>query len=366
MPRADAHTARRAGDPRHVEWMRRAISVARSARPHPNPRVGALVIGPDGSIIAEAAHVAAGEAHAEALAITMSPPPRGSTLVVTLEPCAHQGRTPPCTEALIEAGIARVVIGARDPDPQVSGRGIAQLRSAGVDVVTSILPDEVEAADPGYFHHRRTGRPRMTLKLAMTLDGQAAAADGTSRWITSPAARDDAHLLRAESDAVMVGAGTVLADDPQLTVRRAGFDGRQPRPIVVAGVRPLPTSARLMERDPLVFAPDEAPGVVSLPGPGGVELEAMVKYLGAEGVVDVLVEGGPTLAGSLWREGLIDRAVLYYGSRVAGGTGKPGLGGVFATLGDATQIEILDVSRLGPDLRVTVERVRPGPESEAS
>lgn len=336
--------------------MREAISLARPTRPHPNPRVGALVLDAAGEIVARAAHAGVGEPHAEALALAAAGERAGrGTLVVTLEPCDHTGRTPPCTEAILASGVSRVLVGAVDPDPRVSGRGLARLRSAGLEVRVGIAEVEARALDPGYFHHRRTGRPRVTLKAALTLDGQAAAADGTSQWITSEAARADAHHLRAVADAVMVGAGTLAADDPRLTVRLPGYAGPQPRPVVVAGRRALPSEARLWERRPLVLAPGplEAPGeVVVVPGAEGVDLPAGLAALGVRGIVDLLVEGGPTLTGSLWRAGLVDRGVFYLGALVGGGAGLPALAGAFATLGAARAVEIVSAGPVGPDLRV--------------
>jgi diaminohydroxyphosphoribosylaminopyrimidine deaminase/5-amino-6-(5-phosphoribosylamino)uracil reductase len=195
----------------------------------------------------------------------------------------------------------------------------------------------------------------VTLKAALTLDCQAAAADGTSQWITSPEARADGHRLRAEADAVAVGAGTLAADDPLLTVRLLGYDGPQPRPVVVAGRRPLPPGARLWERRPLVLSavPVDGPGeVVVVPGPGGVDLAAGLAALGERGLLDLLVEGGPTLAGALVRAGLVDRGVFYLGARLAAGVGLPGLAGPFATLAAAREIEIVSAGPVGPDLRV--------------
>ncbi len=341
--------------------MRRAIALAAAApRPHPNPRVGAVVLDAAGNVAAEAAHLGAGMAHAEADALRLAGErARGGTVVVTLEPCDHHGRTAPCTQALLDAGVARVVAGAEDPDPRVRGRGIRRLREAGVDVVTGVLAGSVEALDPGYFHHRRTGRPRVTLKVAATLDGQTAAADGTSQWITSPEARADGHRLRAEAGAVMVGAGTVIADDPRLDVRLDGWDGAQPRPVVLAGSRPLPHDARVFARKALVYAAQRldlpAEVVVVPPGPGGVDLAAVLADIGDRGMLDVLVEGGPTLAGALWQAGLVDHAVLYLGATLAGGTGRAVFAGPFATLGDARPVGVVGLGKVGPDVRVELE-----------
>jgi len=348
------------------ELMRRAIGLTETTRPHPNPRVGAIVVDQAGEVVAERAHLEAGSAHAEAAALAEagSATP-GSTLIVTLEPCTHHGRTPPCAQAVIEAGITRVVVGALDPDPRVAGRGVAQLQEAGIEVVTGIEEPAVIANDPGYFHHRSTGRPLVTLKLAATLDGQAGAVDRTSQWITGPEARSDAHRLRADNDAVLVGIGTVIADDPRLDVRIERYGGPQPRPIVVCGRRELPPNAAIVHRNPIVFTGRESEAIghkginpVLMPGADGVDLEGAVKYLGGEGVLTLLVEGGPAIAGSALRAGIVDRIVLYYGARLAAGTGLPAIAGSLETIGDTLDVSIDGVTMLGPDLRVdaTIEK----------
>ena len=345
-------------------WMEQAIDLLAGTSPHPNPRVGGLVIDKHGRVVGEGVHVAPGEPHAEVVALNAAgKKAAGATVVVTLEPCDHHGRTPPCTDALIDAGVSAVVVGATDPDARVAGRGIARLREAGIDVVDGIHADRVEAADPGYFHHRRTGRPLVTLKLAGTLDGQVAAADGTSQWITSEESRMDAHGLRAASDAVMVGAGTLRADDPRLDVRLADHDGRQPRPVVVAGREPVPAEAAVYARGPLMYAPQrfEPPTGVELEvmwHPTGVDVEAMMKDLGERGILDLLVEGGPTLARSLLHADLVDRVVVYAAGKLAGGAGLPMFGGEWRTLAEAVDLVITSVVRLGPDVRIdaTVER----------
>lgn len=339
--------------------MRRALQLAASFRTHPNPRVGAVMLDAQGQVVGEGSHPGPGRPHAERLALDAAgDAARGGTLVVTLEPCDHTGRTPPCTHAILERGVARVVVGAEDPDERVRGAGIRRLRGSGVEVELWGRPEEAEAVDPGYFHHRRTGRARVRLKAASTLDGQVAAADGTSQWITSEEARLDAHRLRAEADAVMIGAGTLRSDDPRLDVRLPDHLGPQPKPVVVAGAQPLPTQAKLWDREPLVFAPRaiEPPAgqlVQLAEGSDGVDLEAALVELGNRGLLDVLVEGGPRLAGALWRAGLVDEGVSYLGAVVAGGSADSPFSGVFATLGDARPVEIVDVRRVGPDLRVT-------------
>ena len=321
--------------------MRDAIDLARSHRPHPNPRVGAVVLTPDGRVRARGSHVAAGLAHAERVAIDAGVE-RGDTMVVTLEPCDHHGATPPCTEAILRAGIGRVIVGALDPDDRVSGRGVARLRDAGVDVVVGVLAEEVEAADRAYFHHRRTGRAFATLKVASTLDGQVAALDGTSRWITSPAAREDAHRLRADHDAVVVGMGTVIADDPRLDVRLGTDDTIQPLPVVLAAERALPDDSHLAARGALV-----------LRDPAGVPPDRVLRTLPDHGALSALIEGGPSIARAFLDAHAVDEVVWYVAGRLAGGTGTPAIAGTFETIDDLRDLEILDVSRIGPDLRIT-------------
>lgn len=345
---------------RAEELMLRAVAAGATTRPHPNPRVGAVVVSPRGEVVSVRAHEGPGLPHAEALALREAgAAARDGTLVVTLEPCDHHGRTPPCTEAILAAGIRRVIVGVEDPDPRVAGRGVARLREAGVEVEVGVGAEAAVALDPGYLHHRRTGRPRVVLKLATTLDGQVAARDGTSRWITSSDAREDAHRLRADVDAVMVGAGTVISDDPRLDVRLPGHDGPQPRPIVVAGTRPLPATAVVLDRKPLVYAPGELhlPGAeVVVTGDGSrVDLDRALRDLGDRGICDLLVEGGPTLARSLLDAGRVDRLVVYLSGRLAGGTGRPAFAGVWGTLSDARPLELVQVRRIGSDLRIDAE-----------
>ncbi|MGI9529631.1 MAG: bifunctional diaminohydroxyphosphoribosylaminopyrimidine deaminase/5-amino-6-(5-phosphoribosylamino)uracil reductase RibD, partial [Acidimicrobiia bacterium] len=320
--------------------MRDALDLTRSTYPHPNPRVAAIIIDPDGRRVASGVHMQAGQAHAERLALDGGRF-EGHTMVVTLEPCNHTGATPPCTEAIIEAGITHVIVGAPDPDERVGGEGIARLQDAGVDVSVGTLVELVEANDPAYFHHRRTGRARMTLKLASTLDGQIAAADGTSQWITGPEAREDVHRLRAGHDAVLVGSGTARTDDPSLTVRLADWSGPQPRPVVVVGDRELPEGLAIAERDPVIYQ-----------SPDGVDLHHVAEDLPNHGILSVLVEGGPSIAASLLKADLIDEIVWYFGAKVAGGTGMPAFGDHFATLSDATEITVQEVARIGSDIRV--------------
>jgi diaminohydroxyphosphoribosylaminopyrimidine deaminase/5-amino-6-(5-phosphoribosylamino)uracil reductase len=323
--------------------MRHALEATSGTFPHPNPRVGAIVISPDGAVRQVGAHVRPGTPHAERLALDGLDNTEGDSMVVTLEPCSHHGRTPPCTDAIIEAGIRRVYVGTLDPDERVSGRGMATLRAAGIEVIETGLSKMVEHNDRGYYHHRRTGRPFITLKLATTLDGQVAALDGTSRWITSPEARHDAHELRATHDAILVGAGTVRADDPELTVRIDGWDGPQPIPVIFKGTHSLPPTARLLKRDPIVMEPDRD---------GTVSVEEAIDDLGSRGITSVLIEGGAHIARSFIDAKVVDEVIVYIGSKLADGVGLPAIAGPFATIGDALPLTFMDVERLGPDIKI--------------
>ncbi len=312
-------------------------------RTSPNPWVGAVVVpdpGDAGSWFAGATAPPGGP-HAEVTALAAAGSrASNATLYVTLEPCAHQGRTPACTEAIVRAGIRRVVVAVEDPDPLVSGRGIAALRSAGVDVDLGPGSDKVGGQLAAYLKHRRTGRPWVVLKLAASLDGGIAAPDGSSRWITGEAARRDAHRLRAQSDAVMVGAGTVRNDDPALDVR-------------------LPPG------DPWFRGPDEQPERIVLGRipPGAAvepassmegELGAVLTELGTRGMIQVLVEGGARVAHAFHTSGLVDRYVLYLAPALFGGSDARPLfdGPGAATIGDLWRGRVASVTSLEGDLRV--------------
>lgn len=282
-----------------------------------------------------------GGPHAEVTALAAAGPrARGGTLYVTLEPCAHHGRTPPCADAVIEAGIDRVVVAVEDPDPLVSGRGIAALRSAGIEVDLGVGSDEVHDQLAPYLKHRRTGRPWVVLKLAASIDGGIAAPDGSSRWITGAAARLDAHRLRAQADAVVVGAGTVRADDPALTVRLpAGdrwFRGAEDQPVrIVLGQ--IPAGAAV--EPALAMAGD---------------LDDILGELGARGMVQVLVEGGATVAHAFHSSGLVDRYVLYLAPALFGGNdSRPLFAGPGApTIDDLWRGRLASVTSLEGDIRV--------------
>lgn len=327
--------------------MARAMVAAATVRTttSPNPWVGAVVRTTDG-FEAIGATEAPGGRHAEVVALDALAAEQGrstlreSTVWSTLEPCSHSGRTSPCTDALIAAGVARVVIGLEDPDPLVAGAGIAHLRAAGMDVVVGVAAGAVAEQLAPYLTHRRTGRPHVVLKLAATLDGRVAAPDGSSQWITGPEARADAHRLRAESDAVLVGAGTVRADDPSLTVRD------------LPGGRSAPGDDARPLRVVLGAAPAGARVHPCLEWNG--RLPDLLDELGAKGILQLMVEGGPTVAGSFHRAGLVDRYVLYLAPALFGGDDARAVlaGGGASTVAGLWRGRITDVARLGPDLRV--------------
>lgn len=338
--------------------MERALGLASKHRTHPNPRVGAVLVDPSGSVVGEGFHSGPGSDHAEVVALRQAGRKAGgATMYVTLEPCVHHGRTPPCVDAIVTAEVAHIVVGTLDPDSRVSGSGISALIDAGVKVTAWDSPARAESIDPGYFQHRRTGLPRVILKYAMTLDGSVAATDGSSQWITSPEAREDAHRLRSEVDAVVVGAGTLRADDPLLDVRLDGYEGHQPRPVVVAGNKPLPGGARLLQRKPLLIRTSDGPtweGVESIvvEGDAAPDPKAAAAAIADHGYLDVLLEGGSTLAAAWWNAGLVNAGFVYVGAKIAGGPGVAPLAGDFRSIADASAIEIVDVRSVGSDVRI--------------
>ncbi|MFM7420338.1 MAG: bifunctional diaminohydroxyphosphoribosylaminopyrimidine deaminase/5-amino-6-(5-phosphoribosylamino)uracil reductase RibD, partial [Alphaproteobacteria bacterium] len=301
---------------------------------------------------------------------------RGATAYVTLEPCSHHGRTPPCCEALAGAGIARVVMAMRDPDPRVNGRGLAMLRGAGIVVEEGLLEAEARALNAGFFRRIQAGMPLVTLKLASTLDGRIATATGESRWITGEAARREVHALRARHDAILVGSGTVLADDPDLTCRIPGME-RVPMLRVVADARlRTPEASRLVQgaevapvliitapgHPPAAQAPFMAAGadIVTVPAhaAGGLDLPSLLRALGRRGVTRVLAEGGAGLAAALLRQGLVDRLVWFHAPAVMGGDGHPALQGLrLAALSAMPRFRRTAQRALGDDMLSEFERI---------
>ncbi len=354
-------------------WMHRALELARrgQGRTSPNPLVGAVVVR-EGQEVGCGYHAAAGGPHAEAVALAMAGPlARGATLYVNLEPCDHHGRTPPCTEAILAAGITRVVVAHEDPDPRVRGRGIARLQAAGVEVVVGVLEQEAERLNAAYLKHRTTGLPLVTVKWAMSLDGRIATRMGSSRWITGPQAREEAHRLRDTHDAVLVGIGTVLRDDPALTCRIPG--GRDPLRVVVDSRLRTPPDARMLREgsSPVVVAtthrarPEDvdrlrqAGAEVWVCGEedGRVSLPDLFRRLAQRGVLSVLVEGGSTLHAAVLEAGLADRIVAFIAPVLIGGHEAPGpVGGKgIAEIAEALRLAHFTVRSVGPDLCVEGE-----------
>lgn len=365
-----------------ARWMTRALELAERGRgaTSPNPMVGAVVVRA-GREVGAGFHPRAGEPHAEVFALRAAgDAARGACVYVTLEPCDHHGRTPPCTEALIAAGVARVVVGARDPNPLVAGRGLARLADAGIEVTSGVLEARASRLNEAFNRWITTGRPFVTLKLATSLDGRIAAAGGASRWITGAAARSRVHRLRADADAVLVGAETALADDPQLNARDVPGDFAPPLRVVVDSRLRVPPTARAFAPLPggalvATAARDDGPAaralvergvaVWSLPdGAGRVDLAALLAHLGARApapVTSVLVEGGGVLAGTLLAAGLIDKLVLHVAPIAIGADGRPAFGPLgLAAPADAPRLRFEPPTVLGDDLELIAYPPRGG------
>jgi len=348
-----AATDQAAFDARDRECMARAIDAAHQVRciTSPNPWVGCVVRSTGGALF-EGSTQEPGRGHAEAVALELAgAAARGATAYVTLEPCAHTGRTAPCADALIDAGIHRVVVGIVDPDSQVSGRGIERLLAAGLVVDVGLYADRVTTQLAPYITHRTTGRPYVVLKLASSLDGGTAAPDGSSQWITCPEARADGHRLRAESDAIIIGAGTVRHDDPSLTVR----DYRPPV---------MPSSGTC---DPIRVVLGSAGPAARVQPCREMEgdLNLVLKELGEDGILQVLVEGGAAVASAFHRAGLVDRYVIYVAPALWGGGDARGLftgPGVYS-IDDLWRGSFTSVEKVGTDLRLEMQPARPAREN---
>lgn len=353
--------------------MRLALAEAEKGRgrTHPNPAVGSLVVR-DGRIVGRGYHQKAGQPHAEAMALAQAGKrAKGAELYVTLEPCDHFGRTPPCTQAIIDAGIARVYVGSSDPNPLVSGRGLRRLRRAGLEVKTGVLRQACDEANRSFFKYITTGRPFVVLKAAITLDGKIATATGDSRWVTGAAARERVHLWRDELDAILVGAGTVIADDPLLTTRLEGspVSGRVPRTavrIVLDGRLAAPPEAKIFDvtQGPVLVATTRKSGraldvlktrgveVISLPGSEDrVDLAALLDELGRRGLTSLLVEGGAEVYGGFLRGGLADELRVFLAPRLAGAEGLSWSGNLGIERMDAAlRLSEVSLERLGDDV----------------
>ncbi|MFF3982394.1 bifunctional diaminohydroxyphosphoribosylaminopyrimidine deaminase/5-amino-6-(5-phosphoribosylamino)uracil reductase RibD [Streptomyces sp. NPDC001828] len=348
-----------------ADAMRRAVGLAARGlgSTSPNPVVGCVITDASGTVVGEGYHQRAGGPHAEVHALRAAGErARGGTAYVTLEPCNHTGRTGPCAQALIEAGVTRVHYAVGDPNPQATGGGDT-LRAAGVRAERGLLADEAEAVNAAWLTSMRLGRPHVTWKYAATLDGRTAAEDGTSRWITSPEARADVHRLRAECDAVVVGSGTARTDDPHLAVR--GIEGAtQPLRLAVdtnaTAVKPgsrilddaAPTLIAVAEDADAAHLPEAA--VLRLPRAAtGLDIPALLGALHARGVRSVLLEGGPTLAGAFVAAGAVDKVVGYLAPALLGAGPAALAGAGITTIAEALRLGITEAVRIGPDLRIT-------------
>nr|WP_067286052.1 bifunctional diaminohydroxyphosphoribosylaminopyrimidine deaminase/5-amino-6-(5-phosphoribosylamino)uracil reductase RibD [Marinobacterium profundum] len=362
-------------------WMARAVRLARQGlySTDPNPRVGCVLVQGD-ELVGEGYHLRAGEGHAEVNALRMAGErAQGCTAYVTLEPCSHQGRTPPCADALVRAGVTRVVAAMVDPNPQVAGRGLERLRSAGIKADSGLLEADARTLNPGFIRRMETGRPWVRLKLAMSLDGRTAMASGESQWITGSAARADVQRLRARSSAILTGVDSILLDDSSLTVRpaEAGFSAaekaaigeRQPLRLVLDSRLRMPPGARILQQpgrtlivtcqgDSLAQAPliERGAQLLSLPGTGGrVDLAALLDWLGAQQCNELLVETGATLAGAMVAAHLVDEIVVYMAPKLLGSAARPLLELPFERMAQQIPLQVEDMRQLGADIRFTLK-----------
>jgi diaminohydroxyphosphoribosylaminopyrimidine deaminase/5-amino-6-(5-phosphoribosylamino)uracil reductase len=355
-----------------ISHMSRALQLAERGlyTTDPNPRVGCVLVR-DGEVVGEGWHAVAGGPHAEVVALQQAgEAARGATAYVTLEPCCHHGKTPPCSDALLQAGVARVVAAMADPNPRVAGQGLKQLHEAGIAVASGLLAAQAEALNPGFCQRMRIGRPFVRSKLAMSVDGRTAMASGESKWITGEAARHDVHRLRARSSAIMSGIGTVLADNPSLTVRTPGGElaPRQPLRVVLDPHLSTPEDARFLGQPgcSLIVTAAEEPElqqrleragaeVVYLPhGGDAIDLHALMRLLAEREINEVLLETGSILSGAVLHAGIIDELVIYMAPKLMGDGAK----GLFHTpgldkLADAVPLDIRDIRAIGEDWRIT-------------
>ncbi|RQW81202.1 MAG: bifunctional diaminohydroxyphosphoribosylaminopyrimidine deaminase/5-amino-6-(5-phosphoribosylamino)uracil reductase RibD [Methylococcus sp.] len=363
-------------DPVEPALMARAIELARRGlySTDPNPRVGCVIV-QGGRIVGEGWHQRAGEPHAEVIALQEAgAAARDADVYVSLEPCSHHGKTPPCSQALIQAGVRRVIAAMEDPNPRVAGSGLKQLGEAGIETACGLLGSEAEALNPGFCQRMRTGRPWIRSKLAMSLDGRTAMASGESRWITGPEARRDVHALRARSSAIITGIGTVLADDPELTARLDApeADIEQPVRVILDSHLRCPPQPRMTSapgRSVILTTVTADPGqvptgfeIVTLPAgtSGRLDLGRVIAWLGAQEFNEVLFEAGPTLNGALLAENRVDEWIVYLAPVVLGDGGR----GLFhlpqlTRMADRIGLQLLDQRRVGGDLRLRLRPSKP-------
>jgi diaminohydroxyphosphoribosylaminopyrimidine deaminase/5-amino-6-(5-phosphoribosylamino)uracil reductase len=356
-----------------AHYMARALELARRGHytTHPNPRVGCVIVR-DGQIVGEGWHIRAGEPHAEVHALRAAGKnARGATAYVTLEPCSHHGRTPPCADALISAGVARVVAAMQDPNPEVAGRGLQRLAQAGIATESGVLEGEARKLNEGFLKRMEHGLPFVRVKLAMSLDGRTAMQSGESQWITGPAARSAVQRLRAQASVVLTGADTVLADNARLTVRanELGLDAQQtalimsrpPLRVLVDGRLRVPLDAPFFKAGPALVATCMAVEEQYANGPecmivagddGQVDLRRLLTELAARGVNEVLVEAGPRLAGAFAQQGLVDEFQIFIAGKFLGSLARPLLDWPLAQMKDAPELKITEIRAVGDDWRV--------------
>ncbi|WP_207280636.1 bifunctional diaminohydroxyphosphoribosylaminopyrimidine deaminase/5-amino-6-(5-phosphoribosylamino)uracil reductase RibD [Pseudomonas sp. FW300-N2F2] len=363
-----------------AHYMARALELARRGHytTHPNPRVGCVIVR-DGQIVGEGWHIRAGEPHAEVHALRAAGDnARGATAYVTLEPCSHHGRTPPCADALVNAGVARVVAAMQDPNPAVAGRGLQRLAQAGIATESGVLEGEARKLNEGFLKRMEQGLPFVRVKLAMSLDGRTAMESGESQWITGPAARSAVQRLRAQASVVLTGADTVLADNARLTVRadELGLDAEQtvlvmsrpPLRVLVDGRLRVPLDAPFFKAGPALVATCMAVEEQYANGPecmivagddGQVDLRRLLVALAARDVNEVLVEAGPRLAGAFARQGLVDEFQIFIAGKFLGSSARPLLDWPLAQMKDAPQLKITEIRAVGDDWRVIAVPVPP-------
>ena len=338
----------------------------------PNPRVGCVLV-KHGEIVGEGYHIEAGGPHAEIHALRMAgEQAKGATAYVTLEPCSHHGKPPPCSDALIEADVSRVVIALEDPNPAVAGQGIRRLQAAGIEVSSGLMPEGTEAVNPGFLMRMRQGRPFVRVKMAQSLDGRTAMASGESQWITGAAARMDVQRLRARSGAILTAVGTVLADDPSLNVRELKI-ARQPLRVVVDTRAQTPATAKLFSLPGpicMVVAGDvsvpeswlqhDQLAVVKLPlQEGRIDLKALMQRLAEMEINELHVEAGATLTGALLEQGVVDELVLYTAPILMGSDARPLFGLPLSRMSEKVELKISDLRMLGEDIRITANIASP-------
>ncbi|WPO99485.1 bifunctional diaminohydroxyphosphoribosylaminopyrimidine deaminase/5-amino-6-(5-phosphoribosylamino)uracil reductase RibD [Pseudomonas sp. HR96] len=358
-----------------LQHMARALELARQGvySTHPNPRVGCVIVR-DGQVVGEGWHVRAGEGHAEVHALRQAAEQaRGATAYVTLEPCSHHGRTPPCADALVNAGVARVVAAMQDPNPQVAGNGLRRLAAAGIQVQSGVLEQEARALNPGFIKRMEHGLPFVRVKLAMSLDGRTAMASGESQWITGPAARSAVQRLRARASVVLTGADSVLADGSRMTVRASelGLSGatltlateRTPLRVLIDGRLRVPLNAPFFQAGAALVVGLQATDaeryrqqgheLLAVPGAAGqVDLRQLLQTLAERGANEVLVEAGARLAGAFAQAGLVDEYQIFIAGRLLGSSARPLLDWPLAHMSEAPALKIIEMRAVGDDWRV--------------